>query len=156
MQNPADHSVLYDFIPNRKRSCTWSHPTVFPSDGMREFSLAMSGAVSVSAARTFLWASLHLVRRCGVWRTISHLVVAVKVARLALWLIFMGLDQSYSQICGRVHKGLMASINFICIKASSAFLRHIWSLDMELLACRWFTDWPIKVIVCVSDKRLHC
>lgn len=71
---------------------TRSGLTIFPSDCVRGFCLSMSCAVSMSADRTLVWASQHLVRGCGVWRAIAHLVVTVKAAGLALWLRFMGLD----------------------------------------------------------------
>lgn len=87
--------IWTDVIDNGNHARTWFPLTIFSSDGVRDFRLSMSSAVSMSVARTFVWASLHLVRRCGVCWTISHLVIAVKVARLALWLIFMGLHQIY-------------------------------------------------------------
>lgn len=93
--------------------CNATRLTVFPSDAVRGFRLAMSRAFPVSADRTFVWASLHLVRGHRIWRPIAHLVVAVKACGLALWLRFMGLKRTVHsrivEICSISHSGVLTS-----------------------------------------------
>lgn len=72
--------------------------TIFSSNGLSGFCLAMSSPITVSADGTFIWPPLHLVRWCWVRWAIAHLVVAVKAAGLALWLILMGLDGELQRV----------------------------------------------------------
>lgn len=54
----------------------------------------MPCTISLSADRTFIGASLHLVRGHGIRGAVAHLVIAVKAAGLALWLRFVGLERT--------------------------------------------------------------
>lgn len=51
----------------------------------------MSSPITMSADGTLIRPPLHLVGRSGIRWAITHLVMAVKAAGLALWLILMGL-----------------------------------------------------------------
>lgn len=87
-----NNTFRQNFKLHARIKTTRSALTIFSSNCVRGLCLAMSWAVSVSADRTFIRASQHFVRWRGVWWAITHLVVTVKAAGLALWLRFMGLD----------------------------------------------------------------
>lgn len=136
-------------------TCNATRLTVFPSDAVRGFRLAMSRAFSVSADRTFVWASLHLVRGHRIWRPIAHLVVAVKACGLALWLRFMGLKRTVHsrivEICSISHSGVLTSQSGDPLSWMRAFL---FLLTFLVNICFDKSNWNTRAEVRQSTYEL--